>query len=595
MDEHSLDAICGRSVLEPTFSPDGSRISCFVSRPGDVEKTLVVASGVDEEPVRVAADRILDHGWLDPGRLWWVTEQLVYHTYETATGKTNRVELDPDPDWNRRLAFLADGSCSRSAAIVAHDRRIATVVYRRDGPKPGDVVYQPPSYTSLFDWHPSRDQLLARESVSTIDHRILVVDCERNRHRTFTPDRRGARFGSVQWGPDGDQIYCVTDANRDTLYGATVDVAAGEITPIVTHDRWNVDSIDVTHSGEVLYAVNENGESVVYTCRLTGDGTAGARRIDGLPNGVTKQADVSPSGDRVALAHSTESRPSRLYVYDRRSDSTSRWLATRGDDPSTSDRVGRRSESVRYESFDGRQIPALLSRPRGDSGRRGVVVDVHGGPERQRRPEYRPLRELFLSLGFAVFEPNIRGSTGYGRWYTTLDDQGRRADAVDDVAAAGRWLRSPAGIDADHVVAYGKSYGGFVALINSYRHSDVWDAAICTSAIYDLEDFLSNLGTGVQYLRVQEYGPPELMTSVFEELSPLRHAGEISIPILLAHGSADGQVPSDGAQSIVERVERRGETAQLLLFEDEGHRIRQRQNRAVLYERIGEFLDGTRA
>jgi dipeptidyl aminopeptidase/acylaminoacyl peptidase len=589
MIEDIFETVERRAVLEPTFSPDGNKIAYVTSRGKQREQTVYVSTGPNEAPTRVADAWIVDSGWHDSQRLWWVDEELVYHSYDTADRSKTRVKLHHDPEQNDHLQFLGDHSLDRSAAIVRDDRGDSLVVRRKVSDEPYEVMYHPCKYTTLFDWHPSQDLLLVRESLSTIDHRVLVVDCERGQRRTFTLNRRGARFGSLQWGPEGKYIYCVTDAGENNLYGARISLESWQLTPVVTSDQWNVDSIFVNDDGTMLYVRNKDGESVVHVRQVHGDGPGRSSKIEGLPSGVTKQGDVSPNGDRIVLAHSTEKTPSRLYVYDRRSDSLTQWRSAVESESSASDERGRTSDSVRYKSFDGREIPALLYRPHDNAESRGAIVDVHGGPERQRRPEYRPMRELFRALGFAVLEPNVRGSTGYGRWYMTLDDQGRRTAAVDDVAAASDWLRSRDGPGVDSVFVYGKSYGGFLALINSYRHSDRWDGAISVSGIYDLETFIEHQRPADRYLREQEYGPPELTEDVFVELNPLRHAEAITVPALVVHGADDRRVPPDGARSVVERAS--STTARLLLYEDEGHQISQRENRVDLCDNVANFLE----
>ena len=219
-----------------------------------------------------------------------------------------------------------------------------------------------------------------------------------------------------------------------------------------------------------------------------------------------------------------------------------------------------------------------------------MIVDIHGGPESQRRPSFSGLHQYFLSRGYALFEPNVRGSTGYGRAYTHLDDVENRMDSVRDIDCAVDWLTDHEAVDPDRIVAKGGSYGGFMVLAAITEYPDLWAAAVDFVGIADFQTFLENTGEWRREHRAAEYGSlddPELL----ERISPIHKVDRINCPLFIQHGANDPRVPVGEAEQIAEAVEARGVPVETCIFEDEGHHTTDRDNLIEEFERIAAFLE----
>lgn len=235
-----------------------------------------------------------------------------------------------------------------------------------------------------------------------------------------------------------------------------------------------------------------------------------------------------------------------------------------------------------YPSFDGLEVPALHYR-RG-AGPAPTVVLFHGGPEGQSRASFNPLIAMWMAAGFDVLAPNVRGSTGYGTRYYSLDDRELRWDSVRDGCEAGRWLKREG--YATHLVAMGGSYGGFMTLAVLVEDPSLWDAGIDTVGIADWHSFLRNTSGWRRSLRIPEYGDPEGPDAGFlAEFSPLRRAYVITSHLLVIHGRNDARVPVSEALQIHEAVP----GSELMVFDDEGHGILRHPNRVRAYGRALDF------
>lgn len=282
----------------------------------------------------------------------------------------------------------------------------------------------------------------------------------------------------------------------------------------------------------------------------------------------------SSDGSRLFVAWESSTTPAEIYELP----SGTRWTYAGGD--SLPGLVA--PTRVSYGSFDGLEIPCLHYRS--DGAPKPTVVLFHGGPESQSRGNFNPQIAMWNAAGFDVLAPNVRGSTGYGRRFYSLDDRELRWDAVRDGVEAGRWLRREG--FATHLVAMGGSYGGFMTLAVLVEDPELWDAAVDVVGVTDFHSFFKNTSGWRRAIRAAEYGDPESPDSEFlAEFSPLRRAHRIKAPLLIIHGRNDVRVPVSEAYQIHEAAS----DAELLVFDDEGHGIMKHGNRARAFGRALQF------
>ena len=589
------------STDTPTFTVDGNLAYLAdttgtpqvyrLDEPGGYPERLTAhderVSFVDASPTRAELTFGMDEGSNERDQLY---------RYDLETGEETQLTDRPEAKhlWG---GWSPDGDRFAFAANRRQGDTFDVYVQERDAGS-ADLVWEGPGgFVGVAAWHPAGDALILQESNSSADQVLYWLDIDSGTAERITDTDEQARYHHVAFGPDGD-LYAITDYGTETAYVGRIDAANrgdGGVDEIESgHDDWNVDSLQIdADSGRVAYTLNVDGYSETYLGALSADGSeiVDATEAD-LPDGVVAGVELGPDGERAAIEFSADDHPHSVYVRESASGDTERWT-TPGTLGIPEDRF-LRSETIRYETFDGREIPAYWTLPPGvddevDGGQVPVMIDIHGGPEHQRRPWFYPTKQYFLAQGYAVLEPNVRGSSGYGKAYTHLDDQEKRLDSVRDVEYAVNWLERQPAADTDRLIAYGRSYGGFMVLSAITQSPDLWAAAVDFVGIADFQTFLENTGEWRREHRAAEYGSlddPELL----ERISPIHDVDEIQCPLFIQHGANDPRVPVSEAEQIADAVEARGIPVETCVFEDEGHHTTDRENLIEEFERISAFL-----
>nr|WP_206039362.1 S9 family peptidase [Halomicrobium mukohataei] len=454
------------------------------------------------------------------------------------------------------------------------------------------LVHEGGGWLTVGGWSPDDSKLLVGEAHSNVDQDLSVLDLESGDFEHLTPHDGDVRYGSAQWAPDGDGVYLVTDSDADLRWLARLDLD-GTLREVVSDDDWNVDGVSVdVDTGRLAYSRNVDGYTDLTVGRLTDETTIEAFPTPDLPGGIAGGVSWGPDADRFAVTVTGRTVNTNVFVVETETGEATRW--THASTAGIPDSTFHPPELVHYETFDGREIPAFFSLPpaegRDDDGV-PVIVDIHGGPESQRRPSFSGLQQYFLSRGYALFEPNVRGSSGYGTAYMQLDDVEHRMDSVRDIRAGVDWLHDHPAVDPDRLVAKGGSYGGFMVLAAMTEYPDLWAAGVDVVGIANFVTFLENTGDWRRSLREAEYGSLDDDREFLESVSPIHSADQIAAPLFVIHGENDPRVPVGEAEQIVDAVREQDVPVELLVFDDEGHGIGKRENRIEAYTQVVEFLD----
>ena len=593
-----------RRATAPSFGPAGDRLAFLYDASGVAHAWTLDAPGGWPEQVTFGPERVTAVDWSP------VRDELLVATDVGGNERDQLLRVD-----------LADGTTTaltdRPDAIHvpggwSHDgERLAYTANRRD-PAVFDVHVQGRDETGadgrrllegerelfLAGWSPDDDRLVALEAHASFDLDLHVVDVETGEARHVTPHEGDVRYGPVAWGPDGEALYVVTDAGADVRYVARLDLGSLDLEPVVEPGDWSVEALALdADAGRLAVARNVDGYAEVTVGELVGPTTVEPLASPDLPAGVASGLTFADGGDRLALAAESRRQPADVHVVDLPTGEATRW--TRASTAGIPRAAFVEPELVRYETFDGRTIPAFYAVPGGQAAADGpsrppdgwpVVVDVHGGPESQRRPGFLPRVQQFLHAGFAVFEPNVRGSTGYGTAYSRLDDVERRLDSVADLAAGVAWLRDRPEVDADRVAAYGRSYGGFMVLSALTEYPDLWAAGVDVVGIASFVTFLERTGDWRRARREAEYGSLADDRDLLEAISPLANVGAIRAPLLVLHGANDPRVPVEEAEQVAAAAADHV-PVETRVFDDEGHQFSKLENRVEAARLTLDFLE----
>jgi len=599
-----------RSTFAPNFAPDSQHLVVLSNLTGVPQAWQVGLAGEWPEQLTFFDERVGDAVYA-PGRhrlllstdtggdeayQLWLLDDLA-----SAGGKPALRRLTNAPGvihnfggWatdGQRIAYASNARDARFFDIYVSDVETGAV----------ERVYQQDGNNSAAAWLPGGRSLIVHHADAPFQHDLYQLDWQSRQARHLTPHAGYARYTHVHATPDGRGLYLLTDQDRDFLAVAYLDLGSGRLTFLETPD-WDVEYLALSPDGRRLaFVTNVDGTSLLSIRDL-----ASGRNltVTGLPDGVIEEVHLqqkeghlawSPDSQRLAFALHSATRPVDVWLWEASADGS----GGRCRQITFSSRAGIPAsrlvtpELVRYPTFDGRQVPALLYRPL--AARPGqplpVVVYVHGGPEAQTRPGFDYLVQYLVNRGYGVLAPNVRGSTGYGNTYAHLDDVRRRMDSVRDLAEAATWLSASGIADPRRIAVFGRSYGGFMVLSAITTYPDLWAAAVDIVGIANFVTFLERTGPWRRKLREAEYGSLANDADFLRTISPIHQVDRIRCPLFVVAGARDPRVPASESDQIVASLQARHHPVTYLRFEDEGHGPIRIPNRVTAYTAIGEFLD----
>ena len=590
-----------RAANLPTISPDGQQVAFLSNITGVPQVWLMptkTSAAAWPEQLTHATERVMFVAWSPNG-------SLVYGMDAGGNERQQLYVLSADGQHNTPLtdqpaAIHSWGCVSPNGTRVAFssNRRHPAHfdIYLQDIATPGAdnarLIYQAENQNTPRAFSLDGNSILFARANTNLDNDLYLLDITTGEARNVTAHEGEAYHGAPHFSPDGNALYLLSNAGREYLAVARLDLATSTTTWLVMDDNHEIDDLAVTDDcRHIAYTLNDEGFSRLYIAELDEGGTPGAAiEVGGLPQGVVESLGWSADSARLTFALTGARDNYNVWVYDR---------ATNEALPVTrSSRAGIPRESlvaprvVRFGSFDGRSIPALYYTPQnaGDA-KLPVLVLVHGGPEAQERGLFNPVVQYMVGRGFAVLTPNVRGSAGYGKTYIHLDDVRLRMDSVADLKAAVEWLIAQGNADPERIAVMGGSYGGFMTLAAVTTYPDLWAAGVDIVGIANMLTFMENTGAYRRYLRVAEYGDPDTDRDFLIEISPIHKADRIICPMMVLHGANDPRVPVGEAEQIVAQLRALGRPVEYLRYEDEGHGIVKLKNRLLAYPAIGDFLD----
>jgi dipeptidyl aminopeptidase/acylaminoacyl peptidase len=466
-------------------------------------------------------------------------------------------------------------------------------IYERDM-RTGETkqLYQQDGTNFAFRYSRDGRCVLMSRAYSNVKNQLFQLDTSTGEAHALTPEAKDghAVYAMPNWSVNMDGLYLASDNGRQFLSLAWLDVATGEMT-YLRDDQWNVDSLALTHDGmRMALAYNEDGYSRLLLFDVSQGWDARVEMpVPELPRGIF-DVTWSRDGKQLAISMYTPTDATDVWIWDVQEEKL--WRATRSSLGGIPQASFVAPSLVHYTTFDGREIPAFFHLPRATEPRSlPVVINVHGGPEGQSRPDFDPVVQYLVARGYAVLEPNVRGSTGYGYDYQSLDDVRLRMDSVVDLQHAVFWLRDSGIADPKRIAVMGGSYGGFMVLSAITTYPDLWAAAVEVVGIANFVTFLENTGPWRRKLREAEYGSLEYDREFLEQISPIHKVDRITTPLFVVHGANDPRVPVGEAEQIVAALRERNVPVEYMRFEDEGHGLVKCSNRLIAYPAIADFLD----
>jgi len=443
-----------------------------------------------------------------------------------------------------------------------------------------------------LDWSPDDNTILLLEELSINESYLWLVDVTKKQKTALTPRRDGEKvsYRDAKFSPDGRGIYVITDKDSEFYRLAYFDLPDGQPKYLTNGIPWDVEEFDITRDGtRIAYVTNEDGISKLRVLEVR---SGEELSVPQLPVGLVSGLRWQRNGQELGFSINTARTATDCFSLDVASGKLERWTFS---ESALKTDLFSTPELVHWKSFDGKTISGFLYHPLGKFwGKRPVLVVIHGGPEGQSRPTFLGRNNYYLNeLGVALLYPNVRGSTGYGKTFSQLDNGFKREDSYKDISALFDWIATRSDLDADRIAVTGTSYGGHMTLAVSSFYSDRIRCSIDVVGMSNLVTFLEHTEAYRRDLRRVEYGDERdpKMREFLERIAPMNNVAKIKKPMFVVAGKNDPRVPVTESEQIVAALKEQKTPVWYLVARDEGHGFQKKPNQDFQFYSSILFLE----
>ena len=505
-------------------------------------------------------------------------ENFQLHLYEIDGGNSKQLtdgkSRNTEPVWSN----AGDQIVYSSSLLGADGVNLRVLNPFREAKTDRLLVESSGSYLKAYAWSPDDKQLVFCDFLSNTTSTLWLIEVATGKKVRLSPPDDSEFYDYPQFTRDGTAVLVLTDHGSDVRRIARIDLAARKFMYVPSDSRWDVDEFQLSPDGKTIaFITNEDGVSRLHLFDVA---TSKEISTPTIPLGVISDLKWHSNSTDLAFNVKSPRTANDVYAINLRTGKSELWVksVTNGVDTEKFSLP----EVIHWSSFDKRSLSGFIYRPPAKfTGKRPVIIDIHGGPEEQYRPTFGYEHNYFLNeLGIVKIYPNVRGSSGYGKKFLKLDNRLNREDAVKDIGALLDWIKTQPDLDAERVMVEGASYGGYLALSTAYVYSNRIRAAISDSGISNLATFVARTEGWRRGLQRSEFGDERdvKMKEFMERIAPLNNAHKIKKPLLLIQGQNDPRIPaSDTARFVAATKDRI--PVWYVLAKNEGHGFVQLNNR----------------
>ena len=543
-------------------------------------------------------DRI-NGGWYQPTRGDFLVfskdiggnEFYQLYRLDLATGDvtmlTDGKSRNDTPVWNRagdRIAYVSTRRNGTDTDLYAMDPR---------EPKTDRLLAQVEGGGwEPLDWSADGARMVAMEYISINESYLWLMNTSSGEKTLITPKGNGEKvsYGAARFSTDGKGLYVTSDQGSEFQQLRYSDLATFQFKPLTAHIPWDVESFEISHDGAAIaFVTNEGGISKLH---LLDTRSGKERPVPALPVGVIGTLAWHHNNRDLGMTMMSARAPADTFSLDVISGQLTRWTESETGGMNTS--TLSEPELVKWPSTEGAQISGFLYKPaQRFTGKRPVIINIHGGPEAQSRPGFIGRNNYFLNeLGVAIIYPNVRGSSGFGKTFVKADDGVTRHRSYQDLGTLLDWIKTRPDLDSDRVLVTGGSYGGHMTLVAATQYNDRIRASVAVAAISNLVSNLEHTESYRRDLRRAEYGDERdpKVRQYMNELSPMALVQNITKPMFVIHGENDPRVPVSEAHQIVDAARANKAPVWLLLGKNEGHGFARKSNQDFQFYSTIQFV-----
>ena len=490
-------------------------------------------------------------------------EQLTY------TNKEEKVQLTADDDYyhhygvymNGNFIFLRNHKEGKIFELINYSDRQQKVL---------SSFEEPSSIIGKFD----DNHILMSQAVNNLDKKIFLINVKTG-ELTDTKLPAG-RFGNYRSLNDAEALF-TSDYLEGHLNLYKLNKETFEFKKL-TYFKWDIQKVIVLEDkNNIVFEVNKKGFSKLFKYDVRNDLL---ETLDFSSCGVVHS--LANSQDKLYVLYSDIATPHAVYEFDLTGSSTEKLFGN--------DEIDTQINTIysTYPSFDGLDVPYYLYQ---QNDKAPTAIHVHGGPESQARPEFNELYYKLYKEGYQIAVPNIRGSTGYSKFYIGLDNQEKRMDAAKDVVELRQHLINKHQADKDNIFIMGRSYGGFMTLLLITQFPKLWKGAVDIVGISHFTTLLSNTPAWRREQRSYEYGFIGEHDEFMQCIAPLNNTQRIRCPLKIFHSHNDVRVPYSESVQMYERMKEENKDVELTAYENEGHQYLYTENQDDMNTKIIKFFN----
>lgn len=564
----------------PSFDPDGAQLAFVSDLTGSPQVWRMPVSGGFPLAVTAFDEQVTRVLWSPDGE--WLA-------VESAPGGGMNTQIDiVRPDGAERMRMTAGGTSNNWLGGWTKDGRALLFSSNMDKPEAmecfrisvdsgaSEKLTIGAGTATVENATPDGSQLLVKRVAYRGDNNIYLVNNATKGERLLTEHDPPANFENARFSHDGLAVYLIS--NRDT------DMACLCRLPLIDDSGWEV--IRAREDAELAeFALSGDGEQAALVWNVAGAHelemvhlqSAGPGRLIDLPGAIVESLRFSPDGSQLAACISGASLPQDIWLLDTASGGARQ--VTRSPHIGVTLEQLKGARLLKYSAHDGLPLSGWLYIPQAGKAPYPTVLSFHGGPEGQEQPRFRYDYQALLAQGIAVFAPNVRGSSGFGKRFVNLDNGALRFNAIQDIASTAKHLIDSGVAESGRIGIMGGSYGGYMTMAGLAEFPELFAAGVNLYGVVNFKTFFALTEPWMASISKVEYGDPDTEGELLDALSPIHMLHQVIAPTLVLHGANDTNVPVHEAEQVVEALQQRDVPVDYILFPDEGHGFAIERNR----------------
>lgn len=582
-----------------SFSPDETKLVFVSDKYGHSQPYIMPVRGGAWTPLLQTEDAIYSVNWCptDENKIFYSMdkggdENFRIYVYNFVVKES--IPITPEGAFAEILGWSHNGYYLYYSSNERDPQHMDT--YRFDvRTMSAERVFENTTTLSVVGISPDDQTFILSQFINVKSSNLYLYDVTLKSMTAITSQEEGeANYEFADFSPEGDKLFILTD--KDSEFQRLVSYyPETEEWEVEVESEWDVIGAGFSYKNTYFFTrINEGGVSNVTIENVE---TGEELQLPPLPAGEVIPVSFSRSERYLRIYVNADNIPGDQYVYDLETFELIKLTNLFDASQLRSDMLVK-SELIHYSSFDGMEIPAWLYRPKKARwGKKApVVIEVHGGPMAQQKPGYSPWIQFLVSRGFVVAAPNVRGSTGYGKTYYLADDQKWGEDPLLDVIYLKHAIADEIPeADTSKTVIWGGSYGGYMTLAaltfapEEFAMGMDW---VGPSNLFTLLESVPPYWRPYQKYFHEEIGDPSIPedSARMWRQSPVNFADRIVRPLLIVQGKNDPRVKIAESEQIVEAARKNGKHVEYIVFEDEGHGLRKRENKLEAYNAMFDFM-----